>query len=35
MIENIINSEVKIKNVFMSIDENAFYFSKKVLDAFH
>ena len=35
MIENIINSEVKIKNVFMNIDENAFYFSKKVLDAFH
>ena len=35
MIENIINSEVKIKSVFMNIDENAFYFSKKVLDAFH
>ena len=35
MLENIINSEVKVKNIFMKIDENAFYFSKKVLDAFH
>ena len=35
MLEKIINSEVKIKNEFMNIDENAFYFSKKVLDAFH
>ena len=35
MLENIINSEVKIKNELVKIDENAFYFSKKVLDAFH
>lgn len=35
MLENIINSEVKIKNELVRIDENAFYFSKKVLDAFH
>ena len=35
MLENIINSEVKIKNELMKIDENALYFSKKVLDAFH
>ena len=35
MLENIVNSEVKIKNELVKIDENAFYFSKKVLDAFH
>lgn len=35
MLENIINSEVKIKNELVRIDENAFYYSKKVLDAFH
>lgn len=35
MLENIINSEVKIKDVFKNIEENSFYFSKKVLDAFH
>ena len=34
MLENIINSEVKIKNELVRIDENAFYYSKKVLDAF-
>ena len=35
MLENIINSEVKVKDVFKNIEENSFYFSKKVLDAFH
>ena len=35
MLENIINSEVKIKDELVKIDENAFYYSKKVLDAFH
>ena len=35
MLENIVNSEDKIKNELVKIDENAFYFSKKVLDAFH
>ena len=35
MFENIINSEVKIKDVFKNIEDNSFYFSKKVLDAFH
>ena len=35
MLENIINSEVKIKDELVKIDENVFYYSKKVLDAFH
>ena len=35
MLENIINSEVKVKDVIKNKEENSFYFSKKVLDAFH